>query len=163
MNLFATDGWRDSSSPMVATGERQPIEILSPKRDQMKRQKAFSLLQLLIELAMTVFIAGIVVPSLIRSRVATKEALAAGSLHTIKLAGVTLLFRYENIVVAILGVLVGGAAGLVVETERPIVWLRHLFSVLRGCLGGLRFGDDAARVLRKEDGGTKNARVVWEN
>jgi len=64
---------------------------------------------------MTVFIARIVVPSLFRSGVAPKEALAAGSLHTINTAGVTFLFRYKNIVVAILGVLVGAAAALVIK------------------------------------------------
>jgi hypothetical protein len=56
MNLFASYGWRDPSSGMVTPGEHLPIEILSPKRDKMRWQRAFSLLQLLIELAMTVFI-----------------------------------------------------------------------------------------------------------
>ena len=112
---------------------------------------------------MTVFIAGIVVPSLFRSGVAPKEALAAGSLHTINTAGVTFLFRYKNIVVAILGVLVGAAAALVIEMEQPGIRLRHLYSVLHGCLGGFGLRGDAAPVLRNEHGTTKKARVVWEN
>jgi len=48
--------------------------VLSLKRDSMKRQKALSLLQLLIELAITLLIAGVVVPSLLRSGAATSEA-----------------------------------------------------------------------------------------
>ncbi len=66
----------------------------------MKRQKAFSLLQLLIEVVITLFIAGIVVPSLLRSDVAMKEALAVGSLHNIKIAGVVLSYTNQNVELA---------------------------------------------------------------
>jgi hypothetical protein len=80
----------------------------------MKRQKAFSLLQLLIEVVMTLFIAGIVVPSLLRSDVAAKEALAGGSLHTIKIAGVVLSYTNQNVEFAILGALVGAMAAFAI-------------------------------------------------
>jgi hypothetical protein len=163
MNLFATDGWRDSSNAMVATGEQPRIEIPTSKCDWTKRQKAFSLFQLLVELAMTVFIAGIVVPSLLRPGAATKQALAGSSLHMIKITGVTFLFTYKNIMVAIVGVLLGGAAAWVIETERPKFWLRHLFGVLHDWLAGRGFGSDAEPVRAKEDAATKNTYVVWEN
>ncbi len=88
--------------------------VLSVKRDGMKRQKALSLLQLLTELVITLFIAGVVVPSLLRSGVATNEALARGSLHTINIAGVTFLYTYKNIGFAILGALVGGTAAFAI-------------------------------------------------
>jgi hypothetical protein len=80
----------------------------------MKRQKAFSLLQLLIEVAITLFIAGIVVPSFLRSDVATKEALAGGSLHTINIAGVVLSYTNQNVEFAILGGLVGAMAAFAI-------------------------------------------------
>ena len=80
----------------------------------MKRQKAFSLLQLLIEVVFTLFIAGLVVPSLLRSDLATKEALAAGSLRTINIAGVVLSYTNQNVEFAILGALVGAMAALAI-------------------------------------------------
>ena len=80
----------------------------------MKRQKAFSLLQLLIEVVITLFIAGIVVSSLVRSDLATKEALAVGSLHTIHFAGIVLSYTNQNIEFAILGGLVGALAAFVI-------------------------------------------------
>jgi hypothetical protein len=106
----------------------------------MKMQKARSLLQLLIELAITLFIAGIVVPSLLRSGVSTSGALAGGSLHTINIAGVTFLFTYKNIGFAILGVLAGATAAFVIEMERPIFWRRHLYRVGRICLTATLIG-----------------------
>jgi hypothetical protein len=80
----------------------------------MKRQKAFSLLQLLIEVVITLFIAGIVLSSLVRSDLATKEALAAGSLHTINLAGIVLSYTNQNVEFAILGGLIGALAAFAI-------------------------------------------------
>jgi hypothetical protein len=106
----------------------------------MQRQKVLPLLQLLIELAITFFIAGIVVPSLLRSGVSTNGALAGGSLHTINIAGVTFLFTHKNIGFAILGVLVGATAAFVIEVERPIFWRSHLSRVCRICLAATLVG-----------------------
>jgi ABC-type Fe3+-siderophore transport system permease subunit len=80
----------------------------------MKKQKAYSLLQLLIEVVITLFIAGIIVPSLFRSDLATKEALAVGSLHTINIAGVVLSYTNQNVEFAFLGALVGAIAAFAV-------------------------------------------------
>jgi hypothetical protein len=80
----------------------------------MKRQKAFSLLQLLSEVVITLFIAGIVVPSLLRSDLAAKEALAVGSLHTIKISGVVLTYTNQNVEFAILGGLVSAMAAFAI-------------------------------------------------
>jgi hypothetical protein len=81
--------------------------VLSFKRDSMERQNSHSLLQLLVELLITLLIASIVVPSLLQSGVVRYEALARGSVHTINIVGVTLLYTYKNVGFAILGVLVG--------------------------------------------------------
>ena len=81
----------------------------------MKRQKAFSLLQLLIEVVISLFIAGIVVPSLLRSDLATKEAWAAGSLRTINIAGIAFSYTHQNVAFAILGAFVGAIAAFAID------------------------------------------------
>ena len=73
----------------------------------MKKQKAFSLLQLLVEVVITLFIAGMVVPNFVRSSLTTREALAGGSLHTINIAGLVFSYTNQNVEFAILGGLVG--------------------------------------------------------
>jgi hypothetical protein len=88
--------------------------VLSLKRDGLQRQATLSLLCLLIELAITLFIAGIVAPSLLRSGVATNEALAGGSLHTVNIAGVTLSYTYKNLGFAMLGALVGATTAFAI-------------------------------------------------
>jgi len=85
----------------------------------MKRQKAFFLLQLPIEVSITLFIAGIVVPSLTRSDLATNEALAVGSLHTINIAGMAFSYTNQNVEFAILGGLVGAMAVFAIAFPRP--------------------------------------------
>src|SRR5882762_10726929 len=81
----------------------------------MKSQKAFSLVLLLIEVAFTLFIAGIVVPSFLRSDLAAKEALSAGSLRTINIAGFAFSYTTQNVAFAILGGLVGTMAAFAVH------------------------------------------------
>lgn len=76
----------------------------------MKRQKALALLQVFIEVVITLFIAGVVVPSVVRSELATKQALAEGSLRTIHIAGMALSYTDQNVAAAILGGLVGAMA-----------------------------------------------------
>ena len=81
--------------------------VLRLKANTMNRQKVFSLALLLIEVAFTLFIAGIVVPSLLRSEFATKEALALGSLHAINIAGFAFSYTTQSVGFAILGCLAG--------------------------------------------------------
>lgn len=73
------------------------------KANTMKRQKVFSLALLLVEVAFTLFIAGIVVPSLLRSESATNEALALGSLRAINIAGFAFSYTTQSVGFAILG------------------------------------------------------------
>jgi len=79
----------------------------------MRRQKVFALLQLLFEVMITLFIAGIVVPSLLRSDSATNKALAGGFLRTINIAGLAFSYTRQNVDFAILGASVGALAALV--------------------------------------------------
>ena len=108
-----------------------PTAQTANEGNRMKLQRALSLLQLLIGETIGLFIAGIAVPSFLRSGTATNHALAARSLHILTIDPVTFSYTFQNVGFAILGALCGAAMALVIDSPATIANAARIVRMLR--------------------------------
>src|SRR5262244_1202546 len=88
--ISATSGAAHVSWPAKCTKEVRK----APGDSRMGRQKGFSLIELLIVVAIILIIAAIAIPNLLRARIAANDSAAASTIRTINTAQVTFSTTY---------------------------------------------------------------------
>jgi type IV pilus assembly protein PilA len=85
---------------------------LGEKKEMRKQQKGFSLIELLIVVAIILIIAAIAIPNLLRARMAANESSAVASVRTVTTGEVTYQTAYPTVGYSAALVNLGGALGV---------------------------------------------------
>ena len=113
----------------------------------MKKQNAIGVFKLASVLTLTVFLTGIVVPSLMRATSSADQTSVLTSIYTAKVAGFTFAYKLQNILAAVLGAAFGGVmafiASVVFEDKK------------RRSLATARPLDENAGTVLRSGGGSK--------
>ena len=125
----------DSQNPQFGRANQ-----LKKERSTITIKDVSTVLQLAAAVLVTLFLAGVAVPSFLRSEAAGTHALASGSLHTLTIARIPFTYTFWNLASAILGALFGVAAVLAMSSpaspgyisrigralgQMPWRWLAH--------------------------------------
>jgi hypothetical protein len=93
-----------------------PANRLKRQRSTVTIKDVSTALELVAVVLVTLFLAGIAAPSLLRSEAAGTHALASGSLHTLSIARIPFTYTFWNLASAILGALFGTAVVLAMNS-----------------------------------------------
>jgi hypothetical protein len=83
----------------------------------MKKQKVIRVFQLSSVVVITLFLAGILAPSLMGFTRSANHRMFPSSLHTIKIAGIAVRYKLPKILAALLGTLFGAVIALVTASR----------------------------------------------